>query len=97
MKAHAHNPRNLRHARNCGVASLLAMIFLAIFASLATAMALVSQSNLRSADTYQHANRALAASETGVQFAKYELAQLSATVTTNKGTIDATLAKTLWA
>lgn len=97
MKAHAHNPRNLRHPRQRGVASLLAMIFLAIFASLATAMALVSQSNLRSADTYQHANRALAASETGVQFAKYELATLSATVTTNKGTIDATLAKTLWA
>jgi len=85
-----------RTASRRGVATVLAMMFLAIFGSLAAAMMVVSQSNLQSADTYQHSYRSLAAAETGVEFARYRLSQIAATVTTTKGSIDAELADDLW-
>lgn len=84
-------------ARPNGFALLMAMLFLAVFASLAAAMALVAQGNLRSADTTHRANRALAAAETGVTFARYRLAEIAVNHTTDKGEIDAQLATTMWA
>jgi len=85
-----------RNAGRRGIATVLAMMFLAIFGSLAAAMMIVSQSNLQSAETYQHSYRALAAAETGVEFARYRLATIASTVTTDKGAIDADLADALW-
>ena len=73
------------------------MLFLAVFASLAAAMAMVAQTNLRSADTSLNASRALAATETGVTFARYRLAEVASGFTTDKGEIDASLAQSIWA
>lgn len=86
-----------RNAHQRGVVSVLAMFFLAIFASLAAAMAMTAQTNLLSADTNHHGNRALAAAETGVQFARFRLAGIADSVTTTKGEIAGTIADDLWA
>jgi hypothetical protein len=82
--------------RHRGVGAVLAMMFLVIFASLATAMAIVSQGNLRTADSHLKINRALAAAETGMQFLIYRLDQITPSITTRQGVIDATLANELW-
>ena len=82
--------------RQSGVVAILAMLFLVIFSALAAAMALVSQANLRTADTYQHVNRAAAAAETGMSWASYRVGQVASTITTTKGLIDTTMANTLW-
>lgn len=79
-----------------GVATVLAMMFLVIFASLATAMAIVSQGNLRTADTHLKVNRALAAAETGMQFITYRIKQVADEVETRDGLIDADNAGDLW-
>jgi hypothetical protein len=86
----------LRPARQSGVVAILAMLFLVIFSALATAMALVSQANLRSADTYQHVNRSAAAAETGMQWSAFRVAQVASMITTTKGEIDATIADAIW-
>ena len=66
--------RSLRRpARRRGIAAVLAMMFLVIFASLAAAMAVVSQGNLRVADTNIKVNRSLAAAETGMNMMTREL------------------------
>ena len=57
-------------ANRRGVASVLAMMFLVIFSSLAAAMAVVAQGNLRTADSYMKVSRAMGAAETGLVFAK---------------------------
>ena len=46
-------------ANRRGVASILAMMFLVIFGSLAAAMAVVAQGNLRTADSAMKVSRAL--------------------------------------
>jgi hypothetical protein len=79
-----------------GMVSVMAMLFLAIFASLATAMAMSAQANLLSADTQQRGYRALSAAETGVQFARFRLSQIAATVTTTEGDINGEIAADLW-
>jgi hypothetical protein len=94
IRCRTHRP--IRRPARRGMASVLAMMFLAIFGSLAAAMMVASQTNLQSADTYQHSSRALAAAETGVEFARYRLATIAATVTTDKGSIDSDLADVLW-
>ncbi len=83
--------------RQRGVISVLAVLFLAIFASLATAMAMVAQANLDSADTHRQASRALAAAETGMRFAQHRINDLAATLSTEKGTVDEEVADTMWA
>ncbi len=72
------------------------MMFLVIFASLAAAMAIVSQGNLRTADSHLKMNRALAAAETGVQFLIYRIDEAAKQVKTSKGIIDHSLAQNLW-
>ncbi|MCH2161448.1 MAG: hypothetical protein MK085_06195, partial [Phycisphaerales bacterium] len=49
-----------------GVASVLAMMFLVIFSSLAAAMAVVASGNLRTADASLRVSRATSAAETGL-------------------------------
>lgn len=75
------------NARRRGTAAVLAMMFLAIFGSLAAAMAIVSQGNLHTADTHLKVNRSLAAAETGMEVMTFRLADASATVLTRSGTI----------
>lgn len=85
-----------RRAGRRGAAAILAMMFLVIFGSLAAAMAIVSQGNLAVADSHMKINRSLAAAETGMNFLIHRLDQVTATVTTNWGMIDAERADTLW-
>lgn len=67
-----------RHAnRRRGVAAIMAMMFLVIFASLAAAMAVVSQGNLRVADTNMKIGRSLAAAETGMNLMVRKLEQVA--------------------
>lgn len=64
-------------ARQRGITAVLAMMFLLIFGSLAAAMAIVSQGNLRTADTHLKINSSLAAAETGMDLLAYRLNQVT--------------------
>lgn len=64
-------------ARQRGITAVLSMMFLLIFGSLAAAMAIVSQGNLRTADSHIKINRSLAASETGMGLLAYRLEQVT--------------------
>ncbi|MEE9404738.1 MAG: hypothetical protein V3V20_07585 [Algisphaera sp.] len=66
LRSNVTQNRSRSAARQRGVAAILAMMFLVIFASLAAAMAVVSQGNLRVADTNIKISRSLAAAETGM-------------------------------
>ena len=72
------------------------MMFLVIFGSLATAMAIVAQGNLSTANAHLKINRALAAAETGLRFVIYRLQLATAEVTTRDGVIDNTNAPEIW-
>ena len=82
--------------RRRGVASVLAMMFLVIFGSLAAAMAVVAQGNLSTADTHLKINRSLAAADTGARFLQHHLAVVANEVRTSDGVIDADTASELW-
>lgn len=79
-----------------GVASVLAMMFLVIFSSLAAAMAVVAQGNLRTADSGMKLSRAMSAAETGLTFATRRLASESSRFVVSKGVVDSTFATKLW-
>ena len=83
-------------AKNHGAVSVMAMMYLVIFSSLATAMAIVAQSNLATADSHQRINRALSGAETGMRFLIYRINQITPVVTTTDGLIDETNAPDLW-
>ncbi|MHC5009131.1 MAG: hypothetical protein ACYTGF_17430, partial [Planctomycetota bacterium] len=83
-------------ARRRGVSSVLAMMFLVIFGSLAAAMAVVAQGNLRTADSAMKVSRAMSAAETGMVFATRRLAEQSNRFVVEKGVIDVDYAEDLW-
>ncbi|NJL30447.1 MAG: hypothetical protein HC898_01785 [Phycisphaerales bacterium] len=85
-----------RHSKRRGAAAILAMMFLVIFGALATAMAIVAQGNLSTADSHLKINRTLAAAETGLNFVMYRLNKVTKGITTSSGLIDETNAPTLW-
>lgn len=85
-----------RRRRQRGAVSILAMMFLVIFGSLAAAMAIVAQGNLATADSHLKINRAVSAAETGLNFLVYRLNQVTAEVKTTDGLIDDGNAPTLW-
>lgn len=85
VTSHIARRRSSLHHR--GTAAVLAMMFLAIFGSLAAAMAIVSQGNLHTADTHLKVNRSLAAAETGMKLMTYRLADASSVVMTRSGTV----------
>lgn len=74
---HASRFTSAAAARRRGVTAVLAMLFLMIFGSLAAAMAIVSQGNLRTADSHLKINRAMAAAETGMDLMVYRLNQVT--------------------
>src|SRR5262245_54320337 len=79
-----------------GVASVLAMMFLVLFGSLCAAMAVVAQSNLRTADSGLKLNRAMSAAETGMVFAARRLQEQASRFVVEKGVIDAGFAEDIW-
>lgn len=82
--------------RRRGVASILAMMFMVIFGSLAAAMAVVAQGNLRTAYTHLQVSRSMSAAETGMAFALQRLRQESSRFVIEKGTVDVAYAEDLW-
>ena len=102
MKPHGSHqlgqPQHRRRAssRQRGAGAILSMMYLVIFASLASAMAIVAQGNLNTADSFLKVNQTLAATETGLKFVEFQLNQACRTTTTRSGQITATNAATLW-
>ncbi|MFM7259608.1 MAG: hypothetical protein ACKO3W_03295, partial [bacterium] len=100
----SHNPttiiaghaQRMRVVARRGVASVLAMMFLVIFGSLAAAMAVVAQGNLRTADSSLKVSRAQSAAESGLVFAQRRLARESQRFVVEKGVVDAGFASRLW-
>ncbi|MCH7799075.1 MAG: hypothetical protein IID28_11625 [Planctomycetes bacterium] len=82
--------------RRRGVSSVLAMMFLVIFSSLAAAMAVVAQGNLRTADSYMKVSRAMSAAETGLVFASRRLRSESSRFVVTKGVIDEDYGAAMW-
>ena len=79
-----------------GVASVLAMMFLVMFSSLAVAMAVASQGNLRTANTHLHVLRAMGAAETGMAIAERRLSDAVARFVVERGRVDDELGARLW-
>ncbi len=79
-----------------GVASVLSMMFLVLFGSLAAAMAVVAQGNLRTADSNLRVSRALSAAETGLVFATQRIESETRRFVVYKGVIDPDFAERLW-
>jgi hypothetical protein len=86
----------ISQSRRRGAASILAMMFLVIFSSLAAAMAIVAQGNLTTADSHLKINRSISAAETGMNFLIYRLNQITKTVMTTDGLISDDNAPDLW-
>ncbi len=82
--------------RRRGVSSVLAMMFLVIFSSLAAVMAVVAQGNLRTAHSHLQVNRAMSAAETGLTFASQRLSQATSRFVVEKGTVDSDFGDALW-
>lgn len=64
------NRFELRTSRK-GMALLVAMVFLAVFSAIAVALAAMSGSNLQAASNQRDYDSALAASQSGIEYAKY--------------------------
>ena len=79
-----------------GVTGVVAMMFLVMFGSLAVAMAVVSQGNLRTAETHLRVTRALGAVDTGMELAASRLEEAAGRFIIAKGEIDPTYASELW-
>lgn len=79
-----------------GVTSVLAMMFMVMFGSLAVAMAVASQGNLRTANTHLHVVRAMGAAETGMGIAQGVLERSVARFQISKGVVDGAFGQRLW-
>lgn len=82
--------------RRHGVASILAMMFLVIFGSLAAVMAVVAHGNLRTAYSYMKVNRSVSAAETGITFAVKRVDACVQRFIVEKGTIEPEYGLSLW-
>src|ERR1051326_2285287 len=83
-------------ARRRGVVSVVSMMFLILFGSLAAAMAIMSRGNMITAATHQHVVRALGAAETGMAVSQQRLAEAAGRFVVNKGSVDAAFGQKLW-
>ncbi|MCC6676249.1 MAG: hypothetical protein IT436_03815 [Phycisphaerales bacterium] len=83
-------------ARERGVASVLSMMFLILFGSLATAMAIASKGNLRTAATHLHVMRALGAAETGLGVARARLKEAASRFVVSNSQVDSQFGWGLW-
>lgn len=80
-----------------GVVGVLAMMFLIMFGSLAAAMAVVTQGNLRTAASHLRVTRAMGAVDTGMGIAASRLREAASRFLVSRGRIDAAYAQALWA
>ena len=94
MNASTQYHRSHTHRR--GVASVLSMMFLVIFGSLAAAMAVVASGNIRTATASLQVSRATSAAETGLVYAAWTLKREAARFVVKKGEIEAEYAGELW-
>jgi len=95
--ASARRTRKARGKRSRrGVASVLAMMFVVLFGSLAVAMAIVSKGNLRTAQTHLHVLRAMGAADTGMAIATARLEEATKRFIVSKGLIDSGAGAKLW-
>ncbi len=88
------DPRHVAGRR--GVAAVLSMMFLVLFASLAAVMAVVAQGNVRTAHSALRISRALSVSESGLVFAARRLADESRRFVVEQGVIDSEFGEKLW-
>ncbi len=89
--------RRFRNVRGRpGVSSVLAMMFMVVFGSLAAAMAVVAQGNMRSAQAGMQVSRAMSAAETGLVFGAMRLERATEKFVIDLGVIDADFAEKLW-
>jgi hypothetical protein len=85
-----------RAVKRKGVVSVVSMMFLILFGSLAAAMAIMSKGNIITAATHQHVIRAQGAAETGLAVAEQRLAEAVARFVVERGTIDDSFGVKLW-
>lgn len=91
--------KTLRHAvfsTRRGVVSVVSMMFLILFGSLAAAMAIMSKGNIITAATHMHVLRAQGAAETGLAVGSQRLAEAVGRFVIEKGTIDSAFGTRLW-
>lgn len=79
-----------------GVAAVLAMMFIVLFGSLATAMAIASRGNITTAATHLHVSRAQSAAETGLNVARSRLSEAAARFMISGSNVDQTYGWNLW-
>ena len=82
--------------RRRGVASVLSMMFLVIFGSLAAAMAVVATGNVRTADVSLRVSRSTSAAETGLVYGTWILEREAKRFVVRKGEIDADYTADIW-
>ena len=80
-----------------GIASVLALMFLVLFASVVTAMAVVADGNVRTAESAVSVSRAISASESGLHYAARRLRLEASRYTIERGTTSGTFGSRLWA
>lgn len=101
MMSHAARSRTIRRARAVlrtrrGIASVLSMMFLVLFGSLAAAMAIASRGNIRTAATHLHVTRAVSAAETGLAIAHARINEAASRFVIARSQIDADTASDVW-
>lgn len=79
-----------------GVVGILAMMFLVLFSTLALAMAVATQGNLRTASSHLRVTRAQSAVDTGLSLAAARLNEATARFVTTKGEMTPTYLRSLW-
>lgn len=82
--------------RRRGVVSVLSMMFMILFGSLAAAMAIMSRGNITTAATHLHVNRAQGAAETGLGVARRRLEEAASRFIVERGEVDAGFGQRLW-
>lgn len=90
-RSRARRPANRR-----GVVGVLAMMFLVLFASLAAAMGIATQGNLRSAASHLRVVRSLGAVDSGMILATGRLREALGRFVVTEGDVDADYIETLW-
>jgi hypothetical protein len=79
-----------------GVVSVLSMMFVILFGSLAAAMAIMSRSNITTAATHQHVMRAMGAAETGMAVGQARLIEAVSRFMVERGSVDGDFGRRLW-
>ncbi len=82
--------------RRRGITSVLAMMFLVLFASVVTAMAVVADGNVRTAESAVSVSRAISAAESGLHYAARRLRLEAARFTVERGATSGGFGERLW-